>query len=381
MNRNIAKLITFPIPCRKTRHRLRKYLEKLDIDGVMFAPVRITKILISAHKKNTVYLIEANPFNAECMYSVYKHFNKNNKNIIILTTKQNIKKNLFAKNVKMFCIKPMDLRFLDNINFFKNAKLVFVNSYFIWDRQSTADKFFTNYIKTGRPLLAIDHSPNLYDYKSPVPENVHRFVLSDFLRKKYDFPAFYTFDFPKTANINIFDKKFISVGVIGDILRRDTDTYLDILESKPNMFSYIISGMIFPGYRERLNKITNIKIFEQASFDELFKCCLKSTFIPFLIHDESLPLYRDRITGNINLVFGFGLIPIIDKKLAKLYNINNTTGILYNGKKDLARAVNDALNLSVEEILSMRQNILNLAAELHSANDKTINNIISQYNI
>lgn len=367
----IAKIISFPIPHKKTRRQFRQWLENLDFA----TPLRIIKI-VCVRRHNTIFLIEANPFHAECMYSVFKHFTENNQNVIILTTKQNIEKNLFPKNVKLYCIQPFDLRILDFIHFFNTAKSVFVNSYFIWKTQSTANKYFVNYIKKDKTLIAIDHAPNFYDYTLPVPENVYRFVLSDFMSKKYGYPVFYTFDFPASVNINVQNRKFISVGVIGDNLRRDMDSYLNILDTKPEMFSYIISSFIFPNYKIRLQNLKNIQVYEQASFSQLFECCRAATFIPFLIHDESLDLYKDRITGNINLVLGFGLIPIIDKKLATLYNITDDTGILYSGRKELNDAIERALHMPHDKIQQMRKNILKMAQNLRAKNADTMNAII-----
>lgn len=376
MKRKTAKLVCILIPHRKTRHRVRKWLETADIQSLLMTPCRILRILTAVRSHNRVFLVEANPFHIECMYSVYEHFHGQHEKVIILTTNQNIQKCMFADNVKIYCITPAVLSFLDRIKFFNRAKMVFVNSYFIWASQRTADTYFKNYIKTGRPLLAIDHAPNFYDWARPVPKNIHRMVLADFMSAKYGFPTFYAFSFPYTAEITTKDKKFISVGVIGDKSRRDMNSYLDILDKSPDMFSYIISAMIFPEYKQRLAGINNVSVFEQASFDTLFRCCRDSTFIPFLIHDESLPLYMDRITGNINLVLGFGLIPIIDKKLAPLYKINETTGILYNGAKELGDAIKRARLMTVDEIYKMRQNILNLANELRRANAETIDKII-----
>ena len=63
-------------------------------------------------------------------------------------------------------------------------------------------------------------------------------------------------------------------------------------------------------YEKKLN-IKNIEYYCKASFEKLYECCLNSTFIPFLIHDDIIDNYSNRITGNINLVYGFNLIPWI----------------------------------------------------------------------
>lgn len=357
MNSNIAKLLSCFYFDKTERKKIRNYLYSVDIKEVIKIPFYLYKIFIDQKKiKNAYCLFELNPFHIECMYSIYKYNKKKERNIIIFTTNKNIKRNLFNKDkYKIYIITPSVIKILDTINFFMDLDEIFVGSYFVWYPQKTIEYYFHNFLKKNKIIKCIDHDPTMHS--SVINKNIKTFVLSDFLSTKFDKPYMYTFYFPKYKNQpqyidNMSDsiktnlkyqqekhsKKLISVGVIGDQNRRDAETYLNILKANSSIFSYIIASDIYGSYKNKLN-LQNIEYYCNAPFEKLFKCCQNATFIPFLIHGDIINNYSNRITGNINLVYGFNLIPIIDKDFATMYNLTDKEAILYSGEKELSDAI------------------------------------------
>lgn len=376
MNKHLVKFLTWYIVPKKLRHSIKNRLLKFKLRSVIDAPFCLIKILLSKKSRSRTALIELNPFHIECLYSMYYYALKIDKSISVFTTNENIRLNLFPKSVKVFRIYPWVIKVLDKLRYFNKCRSVIIGSYFVWLQQKTADTYLTNFIKTGKPVLAIDHAPEQHNNSRPVYKNVHLCVLAEFLSKKYNLPAVYTLVFPESAAPECDTNKFLSVGVIGDQSRRDMDLYLDWLNQNPNAFSYIISALIYPKYKTILNRLVNVQVYEKASFKTLFECCHKSTFIPFLIHNESLGYYENAISGNLNLALAFQIIPVVDSRLAKLYGLDSEAAVIYNGKSDCEKALQCALQMSYTEICKKRDVLKNMYETLVQQAEQTIKNIL-----
>lgn len=363
MNKRLAKLLTFYIVPKRLRHRVRGYLCSDKFSDLISCPRQVMRILRSKKARADYCLIEMNPFHIECLYSVYAYMSRQNKKCVVFTTQKNLKLNLFPSNIATFCISPYTIRVLDRLNFFNTASCVFVGSYFIWNYQKTAEFFLVNYIQTQKPLLTIDHAPDMHQPLKSAYKNVHQFVLADFMSKIYNMPVIWPIVFPcDNSNMTKDKNKFVSVGVIGDSNRRDMDTYLNWLGTTKSVKSDIISATIYDEYRPRLSKLTNVCVYERAPFDQLFRSCQTATFIPFLIHGQTLGYYDKAISGNLNLALAFALIPIIDTRLAKLYGFSDDNAILYDGQSDCVRALNAATKMRDVEIQQKQNNLRRLCA-------------------
>ena len=373
MNKLIAKILTCVIPFKQKRKQVRKFL--MDFSFLEFFQSIIYAFIILYNKKYhaTHYLIELNPFHTECMYSVFHVLPENiKKSIIILTRKENIELKLFPQYVKTKTIYPYTIKLLDKFNFFEK-KSIFVNSYLVWEQQKTIEYYFKNFIKNNK-LYCIDHNPEPYSHLK-INQNIKKFVLADFLSIRFNHPSFYACFFPENENIENTNKKFISIGFIRDQSRRDMDTYFHTLETNPNMFSYIV-GTTTTKYVSKLNTLNNINYLGRASFPDMFKALQQSVFLPFLIHDKTLGYYQQAISGNLNLILGFALIPIIDERLAKLYNLPPEACILYRGVSGFENACKDALKLTETEIRQKRICVQRLKLELSNKNKLALQHFI-----
>lgn len=62
----------------------------------------------------------------------------------------------------------------------------------------------------------------------------------------------------------------------------------------------------------------------------------------------------------MNLALGFGIIPIIDTRLAQLYGFTDKEAIIYNGQSKFFDALNQASLLSEQEINKIQKALLSL---------------------
>lgn len=377
MNKNVAKLLSCLCFDKRKRKILRNYLLSIDMTDILNTPLFLCKIIFKFKEIKTSYcLFELNPFHIECLYSIYKFSKKRNKRITIFTTKSNIEKNIFFNKdnlTKIYTITPIVIKILDLIKFFNVFDEIFVGSYFIWYSQKTIQYYFCNFLKSNNIIKCIDHDPTIHPMNTN--NNIKTYVLSEFLSAKFNRPYFYTFYYPTNVPISRDNNKLISVGVIGDKNRRDAETYLNILKNNSSIFSYIIASDIYGSYKNKLDNLQNIEYYCKAPFEKLFECCQNATFIPFLIHGDIINNYSNRITGNINLVYGFNLIPIIDEDFATMYNLTDNEAVLYSGKKELLDAIiysSEMSNKKVDEKIKA----ISLKKKMY---ENTITNIFNNY--
>lgn len=375
MNHFLAKLVTCFIYPKEKRKQIRRVVYGLDAKFFIFSPIYLARILLNKVNKTDLLLVELNPFHMECLYSVYAYLKDKYPQIIVLATPENISLKMFPENVRCLAVYPWVVRFLDRFGYFNQVKAVFAGSYFVWKQNQTIEKYFSKYLSTGKPLSAIDHAPGKWSQVHSHYKNVHQFVLADFLSKIYQLPSLYTCLFPSETSKIKSDCKFLSVGVVGDQTRRDMDTYIDWLDQTSNNNSYVICSSINKDYVKKLNK-NNVSLFVRASFSKLFQCCREAVFLPFLIHEDDLGYYKQAISGNLNLALGFGLIPIIDKRLADLYGFTDAEATIYNGKSFFYQAMSEAVNMPKSEILKKQQALKKLKEKLTTQTLQAINEII-----
>ncbi len=361
------------IPHSKTRKKVRRNIKNFSIIGYVKNFIIAFKILRSKSTKR-IALLELNRFHCECLYSIHSYLKSLDKEITIFTTKENKKLGIFSDE-KIITITPEIIKILDRFKYFNDFDFIFVGSYFIDKSEKTAEQFFPNYLKTNKKFLVIDHAPGLLTSEKSNFANVKKFVLAEFLSKKYNLPYIYTSIFPEFKKFNRDYKKFISIGVIGRQTKRDMDSYINVIKKHKNIFSYLIASYIKKTYKPILNSLPNIEYHKKASFQKMFELCQKSTFLPFLIPINITDYFQRAISGSLNLSLGFQLIPIIDESTAKLYKFNSNNAIIY--KENLEEAMLKALSLDEKEIKKMQNSLLEMNNILKQKSQINLENVIN----
>ena len=78
----------------------------------------------------------------------------------------------------------------------------------------------------------------------------------------------------------------------------------------------------------------------------------------------------------MQLVYGFACVPVVDKKFADFYDLNNKNAVLYSG--DLAGAMQHAIEMSDTAYDKMRSALTKTAANIAS---ETQNNFKRIFNV
>ena len=343
MHKTLARILSFPVFIKKHRKKFRSFLEDFHFSNFVFN-IKQLIVLSKISGKNKIALMELNSFHLECLYSIYKYFDSSlqlKKEIIIFTTPKNIKLNLFSsKDVKIYAISPFVVKILDCFRYFNQFSFVFVNSYYIWEPHKSVEFYYKNYLKKS-PLYVIDHAPGVFSPIYSENKNIKKFVLAEFLSQKYKFPFIYTCIYP-TKNTSK-QKKYTFLSIGNESKGKDIHSLIKFCEE--NSISSCIIG-------PTSSKNQNIIYPGKVSFDDLFKYCYNSKFLPILIHND-ISYYLSAISGNLNLALAFPVVSIIDKRLGKLYGLSNEEAILYDGKKDFIRALQYALTLEDKDYKSM----------------------------
>ena len=364
MNKLISRVIAGFFKKEK-RKRIRQMLYSFSISDFILSIYYVLKILLFCPNKGC-FVIEANPFHTECLYSVLSYLKKE-KDIVVLGHKEALSLGILDDcsdypKPPCFFITPVSLWLLDRFHFFDKSRFIFANSYLVWWAQTSIENFLTTYLETGKYLFAIDHAPGKWTNTVSDRKNVHQFVLADFLSSLYGHPALYTCIFPR----QIKKKKrflFLSVGTACDPKRRDMDSFISWMEDHHHYQSCIITRDLSDCHmRDRIRQLPNNTLFLSPSFTEMFNAISSSVFMPFLIHGDNLGYYQTSISGNMNLVLGFGIIPIIDTRLACLYGFTDKEAIIYDGQTQVgvSNALARAALLSEQQIEKMRESLLAL---------------------
>ena len=152
MNKLTSKIIAHFFKKTKRKH-IRQILYQFSISDIILSIYYVFKILLYCPKQG-YFIIEANPFHTECLYSILFYL-KNKKNIIILGDKKALSLGIldqcsdFSKP-KYFFITPISLWFLDQMHFFNHSRFMFANSYLVWLTQSSIEYLLPEYLKTKK---------------------------------------------------------------------------------------------------------------------------------------------------------------------------------------------------------------------------------------
>lgn len=364
MNKHLSSFISLFFRTKNKRKIVKKALREFSFKEYIIGIKLFFKIYVS--KTNSkILILEVNPFHGECMYSFYSYLKNIDKEADIFFREEVQKLGLFEKeNANFELIKSNTIKMLDNKKFFDKYDKIFVNSFFIWENQRTIEYYLKNFLK-NKPVYTIDHAPGFYSPIKSHNKNIHKFVLAEFLAKRHSMSNLSTIIFPeKRKNIKNKDKTFISVGAIGDQSRKDSNSFITFMQNNPNIQSCIIGNCPSKEYQKKVSSVKNITFLGRTSFATMFEQLNKAHFLPMLIHGETKEYYRNAISGNINIAIAFGVIPIIDKEIAELYNISDNIAVIYDEKEEFYKAMEYAYNMSDSEYKSKYDAIIKYNDEL-----------------
>ena len=126
------------------------------------------------------------------------------------------------------------------------------------------------------------------------------------------------------------------------------------------------------------NLINNFSFKYHISFEQFYKEVYKSDFIiiPLDPKGEIDKSYRTiRVSGSIQLSYGFLKPLIIDKKFSDFYCLNNKNSLIYENY-DLYSVMKKAIELNNKEYRQLRNNLNKTASKIYNISINNIKKII-----
>lgn len=182
----------------------------------------------------------------------------------------------------------------------------------------------------------MENCPISYD----IVNNDCKFVLGKHVARAQNAPMVTsTIFFQNKSKACIEDKKCNLVVVGGfDIFRRDYGALLDaaifIAEKNLNekLRIHILGNsrphaLDFDHFKKNITRYGLDSIFKftlRPSFTQIFSAMQESHYLPLLVNPRSIrsrEYMKNKITGSINLAIGFGVVPIMDIRLAEAWGL------------------------------------------------------------
>lgn len=357
-----------------------KYFDKLNNSLKIN---RFEELFESKIEKRTALIFEANRYHFECLPGYAKYFIDLGYKIDILIRNYGIKsfclfneinkirffvfQNLkqFLKNSKNFTsfIKKYDYVVIQTTNnqnkdlFFYLNLLNLNNTIFVFQNMIYADANYSKFFETNRAWTLGNISKGLQ-------VNPHYF-----------------------GNIQIKDKNEKSIFFITSTKKRNytclVQSALKLKKDNLNFEIIVVGWRKFFNFKNIPNYIAdNFSFKYNISFDELYKEINKSDFIiipfdPNSKYDES---YRTtRVSGSIQLAYGFLKPIIIDKDYAKFYSLNHKNSLIYENY-DLYSLMKKAVKMSNNEYKQLQNNFNITAQEIYKISLKNVKKTIIQNN-
>ena len=145
-------------------------------------------------------------------------------------------------------------------------------------------------------------------------------------------------------------------------------------------FEIIVVGWLkfFSSKNITNNLINNFSFKYYIPFDKFYKEVDKSDFIiiPIDPNKENDTFYRTmKVSGSIQLAYGFLKPAIIDKHFSDFYSLNNKNSLIYENY-DLYSLMKKAIKLNNKEYLQLRKNLNETVTKIYNISINNIKKII-----
>ena len=354
--------------------------KKIDKVYNSFKINQFEELFKSSVKHKTILIFEANKYHFECLPGYAKYFVDLGYNIDILI-------NNFGIN--SFCL----FNEINKIRFF-----VFENLQPFWKHS----KNFTSFIKKYDFVIiqtTNDINKPLFSHLNLLNMNNTIFVFQNIYYIDANYFKFFEQNRAWTlgniskglqvnphyfGNIKIKEKNEKTIFFLTSTSKRN---YTSLIQSASKLkmenlnFKIIVVGWwkFFTSETIPNNIINNFSFKYYIPFDEFYQEVIKSDFIiiPFDPNNETDKSYKTiRVSGSVQLAYGFLKPIIIDKNFADFYFLNNKNSLLYENY-DLYSVMKKAIKLNNKEYRQLRNNLNSTVRKIYNISINNIKKIIA----
>lgn len=335
-------------------------------------------------RKNSVLLIEPNPYHGEIQPGFVKYFQDLGYNVDIFLRLENMLENPFVKYTdnppRMFYGTAPIIR--DWVNNLKGNEYeyIFLSSSAFWNAPKEFNGKYLDYLgqipKSKHGLLMIEHNavPCLkeYDEEKYLTEN-RVFALTENNGIPRLNPHYFGNIKPIKKQSRI--KNFVVVGGINSSCKNHNlllDCVQQLVKNGVNNFKVNVIGN---GKLEIPNEISKyISVLGRLNYDDMYNIVNDSDFVLALLDPENPDHNRYKTgttTGTFQLSLGFNKPMIINDIFAKHYCLNDDNAIVYP-ENDLYNAMDVAIKLPGAKYKTICENLAKLESEIYN---ESLNNL------
>lgn len=309
-------------------------------------------------KKNSVLIVEFNPYHGETLPGFIKYFQDLNYNIDVLINSSLFKDKVLSsynlKNINnLFSFNQSEI--IDNIltmPVIKKYKIVFFNTYVLYNQNTKQSLFIYNkkILDNLDKYICVEHNA-FYDFERNIDVNKAVTLLPNNFCSMYINPHFYfnkiSKDKNKITNLSLFAREKNSLKNIQLLIT----SIKQIIDTGINNFNLTLVGRIdqlnidISGYEQYIN------FTGYLDYQTLYKKVEESDFIlPMLDPNiEEHKRFLEDISGTFQLIYGFGKVPIIHSFFSNRYGFNEENALLYDSIDKLIENIKYAINMSNDE--------------------------------
>ncbi len=365
------------IPVATYRHELRtRYIDSISVRK--FERWHPSKV-----RKNSVLIIEANPWHGEIVPGFAKYFQDLGFNVDVFLRPENNTENPFVNYATpdtpaphIFVITPGLLKqYARDLGQYEH---VFLSTSVFWDREfnGTVAEYLGYDIKCRGNVMMVEHSPQqfLETYRlAKRPETI--FSLSAYQDVKRINPHYFGPIIDNRPKDNIV--RFVVVGsIVADAKNHHLliDAANDLINSGIDNFEINIVGRGVLDIPEHLK--SKIKLCGRLAYREMFEKIQETDFLLVCLDPENPAHDRYKsgtTTGSLQLSFGFHRPMIISSEFANAYSLNDKNAIIYPGN-ELSNAMARAMKMTPIQYGRLVSGIRTKASDVYT---ESLNNLKS----
>ena len=352
------------------------------------------KFLYHNIRKNSVLLVEANPYHGECLPGMAKYFLDLGYNVDVIMNHNEFRLNPFCNfkdaRVQLFGMDVESIKRILDSDIIEKYEHLYFNSDRIFDVNKNELVSYYNYFGTDLKLpeekvINMVHTIEKYDENNFSHPAFFGVTLSELpIIKGKDLQIVNTHYFGEFAKHTKNDKlvKFVCVGNIeskrkNHSLLFDAIDYLLSKEITNFKINVIARGgnLLIP---EKYQKF--IEFLGRLDYKDMYANVNDSDFFLTLLDPEN-PDHNRYLTcgtsGSYQLIYGFSKPCLIcDKFACDINMIDKNNAILYKKNSDLGRAMQRAIEMPTKEYQEIQNNIQSLAQQIYDQSLKNLENLL-----
>ncbi|WP_300716585.1 hypothetical protein, partial [uncultured Brachyspira sp.] len=357
--------------------------KQLNIFNIKIAIKKQYYKLFFKHKvrQNSILIVEINNGHGETIPSFINYFYNLNYNIDIIVNYDMVRDKVLDRfnfeNINLFYMTFDEINKVLQNNIITKYKYLFFNS-FCFYKDNKAFHIFEINKKISMPIERIIGVEHNIDNLKLLKKNTIT-LLPNSSKCKWVNPHYFGEKKLKSKNRDII-KFLLTAREANSAKNLDLliDSIRDVIKSGINNFKVIFTGRI-ANLNININDIKdNVEFTGYLDYVQLYKYCEDADFIlPMLDPNiESHKRFFEDVSGSFQLVYGFGIVPIVHKAFSLRYGLDSDNSLVYNNYDEFIQKFKYAVNMSDWEYKSKAKNILDYSDKLYKESLENIKSIL-----